>query len=267
MSAKPIAQFVSELIRNSGGLLSRVSAPTKGFRGRKEEVDAVLECLMKKRMRNCIIVGDAGVGKSEIAKAAIRRFGREEGTFLNFDIGFVQSGCTLIGQFEERMKNVFSSICAFNRASDEKVFVFIDEIHNLWRVNKNEYLGTICAGDMLKPFLADGELAIVGTTTNDEYRAYVASDKALLRRLPPIFVTALEDDTVRKIVAEFAGKSLSPEMVEAILKASGKVPYLHNPDCALEIADRVMARALLRQKVADAEDLESVVRLMGAMTA
>ena len=266
MSASPISQFVSTLIKNSNGLLSRVSPPTKGFQGRKEEVEAVLECLMKKRMRNCIIVGDAGVGKSEIAKAAIKRFGKEEGVFLNFDIGFVQSGCTLIGQFEERMKSIFSSICAFNKVSNEKVFIFIDEIHNLWRVNKNEYLGTICAGDMLKPFLAEGNLTIVGTTTNDEYQAYVASDKALLRRIPPIFVTAMEDDAVRAILTDFAGKELSKEAIEEILRLSHEVPYLHNPDCALEIADRVMAKALVHGRMATLDDLRAVVRLMGVVS-
>ena len=265
MTTKPIKQFVSELIRNSAGLLSHVSPPTKGFKGRKDEVDAVSECLMKKRMRNCVIVGDAGVGKSEIAKAAIKRFPKEEGIFLNFDIGFVQSGCTLIGQFEERMKNIFSSICSFNKVSDEKVFVFIDEIHNLWRVNKNEYLGTICAGDMLKPFLAEGALTIVGTTTNDEYRQYVVSDKALLRRLPPVFVTALEDDTVKAILTEFAGKDLSADVIDEILERSHEVPYLHNPDCALEIADRVMAKALVNGRTATKDDVDCVLRMMGAI--
>lgn len=260
--ATPPSTLIKAIIENSHGVLSRIEKPTKDFVGRESEVNAVLECLYKKRMKNCVLVGNAGVGKTEIAKQAIHKLARKE-VFLNMSVGSLQSGCTLVGMFEQKLDNILKPIFDYNeQAEGAKISLFIDEIHTLWRANDNQYSGTIGAADLLKPHLSSGKLTIIGTTTYDEYKEYVFADKALLRRLPPVFVSEMDDETIAKIIRKFSENQLSEELIAKIIQESKSVPYLSNPDCSLEIADRIMARALSNGRLPNESDAEEVTKLM-----
>jgi len=254
-------KFAKQLIADHNGILAPVGKPTKNFLGRSKEVRAVQESLYKKRMRNCVVVGGAGIGKTEIVKRAIAT-SKSDDVFLSLDVAFLQAGCTLVGQFEERMKNILTAIANFNSRSDAKISLFVDEIHSLWTINKNEMFGTVSAADMLKPYLSNGDVTIVGATTMEEYRKYVLRDKALLRRLPPVFVEEMSDEDTARIIKAFFGKELADGQIEECIALSKEIKYLRNPDCALEIADRVCAKSFAEGRMVETSEIKQIADMM-----
>ena len=243
--------------------LTPIQKPTKGFYGRENEVNEVMESMMKKRMKNCVIVGDAGIGKTEIARKAIEGI-RDMGIFLNLDLSILQSGCTLVGQFEQKINDLLHNVATWKTYRPTlTICFFIDEVHSLWNLNKHDKIGTVPAGDILKPYLADGIITIIGTTTKDEYEKYVKPDKALLRRISPVFVNPINDKkTLKKILKHFCEGELSEQLIDRCIESSTEISYLHNPDASIEIADRVMARAIFRKKIADEKDVDEIVKTM-----
>lgn len=264
---KSIEQFAKDIIKDSNGVLSRVPAPTVGFVGRKEEVADVIQSMYKKRMRNCVIVGPSGVGKTEIARKAIRRMSKDF-LFLSMNVAALQSGCTLVGQFEQKLLAIVNSIASYNQLSQQKkICLFVDEAHSLWIVGKNDISGSVSAADILKPYLADGTIIILGATTKEEYEQYLKKDNAMLRRISPVFVKDMNREDTFEIVKKFCGGEMSDALVEKCVSVSyslASVNYtrVHNPDFAIEIADRTMARALYYERMATIDDVEYVTMCM-----
>lgn len=242
-------------------ILSFLGYPNPLFEGREEEVMAVKESLLKRRMRNCVLIGSPGVGKTEIMKKALSEVSTDM-VFLNMDLASMLSGCTLVGMFEERFTKIVDAIAKNNRRSKTKIAFFIDEIHNLFRVGKSDQYGTMSGGEILKPYLAEGSITVMGATTMEEYEKYIKADKALLRRLPPVFVSGMDDAQTAKIVKSFGKSKMTPKLASYIVSKSREITYLNNPDCSLEIADRTMARALARNKAMDESDVDAVVSMM-----
>lgn len=251
--------FIKQLIKSSKGALSKLGKPNPLFKGRENEIASVKESLAKKRMRNCILVGDAGIGKTEIAKKALKDC---EDIVLSVDSYMLQANCTLVGMFEQKIHDIIAPIASRNKTSDKHITLFIDEIHVLWRLGKNEFVGTVSFGDIIKPYLSDGSITIVGATTKEEYETIIKKDKALLRRLPPIFIKEIDDDSTFKIIKSFGKKALSDDVCRKIVEESKKIKYLNNPDCSLEIADRAIARAIVTGCVPEEGDIEQIVSLM-----
>ena len=252
--------YAKKLCSANRTILSFVDKPNKLFQGRAKEVQAVTESLLKKRMRNCVLIGQAGVGKTEILKKAISLLPTSD-IFLNLDLASMISGCTLVGMFEQRFTNIVDAVSKSNKNFNTQICFFIDEIHNLFRVGKSDVYGTMSGGEILKPYLSDGSITVIGATTKEEYDKYIKADKALLRRLPPIFISDLDDGQIVKIVQGF-GKELSKDMCQKIVEKSFSIPYLHNPDCALEIADRVLAKAKAANRQPTEKDLDEVIEFM-----
>lgn len=255
------ANYADKLCAAHKTILSRIGKPSPLFEGREEEVSAVREALLKKRMRNLVLIGDPGIGKTEIMKKAID--GLETGdVFLNLDLASMISGCTLVGMFEERFGNIVHEISTFNRRRKQHICLYIDEIHNLFRVGKSDAYGTMSGGEILKPYLAEGSITVIGATTRDEYERYIKADKALLRRLPPLFIGGTDDSRTLKIVRGFAKREMDAETAAYVVERSKDVSYLNNPDCSLEIADRAMARAESQGRKATKDDVDVVVSFM-----
>ena len=257
-----IKRFAADLIKNSDGILSKVNQPLKKLIGRDDEVDDVIQSMYKKRMKNCVLVGPAGIGKTEIARKAMKRM-QNDYLFLNMDVAALQSGCTLVGMLEKRITDIVKSIAEYNSKSKEKkLCLFVDEMHTLWTVGKNDYSGSVSVANTLKPYLSDGTIIMLGATTMEEYKKYVLSDMAMLRRISPVFVRELSQEQTKKIVSSFCEGELSDELVSLCVDKSKEVVHLNNPDCSLEIADRVMARALYYGRLATENDVEYVVERM-----
>ncbi len=166
--------------------------------GREEEIRRVIRILSRKTKNNPVLIGEPGVGKTAIAEGLAQRIVRgdvpeslKEKTLFSLDMGALLAGAKYRGEFEERLKAVLEEI----KASDGRILLFIDEIHNIVGAGKAE--GAMDAGNLLKPMLARGELHCIGATTLDEYRKYIEKDAALERRFQTIMVQApTVEDTI-----------------------------------------------------------------------
>ena len=258
-----LADFVLGMVATNDCLSKMDSNTNPNFIGREEEVNSVLESLLKKRMRNCVLIGDAGVGKTEIARKAISMVKDE--VFLKLDTASLASGCTLMGQFEKKIIEILEPISHWNQSHSKKVSLFVDEIHTLWNLGANSSTGSVSAGNILKPYLSDGLITIIGATTPKEYESSIKGDRALMRRVTPIFIAQMPNEAVLGVLRAFCGNELSEQMIAKVLEASSKINYLSNPDCSIEIADRLMAKALRKRKIPDDQDLEEVMKSMLAL--
>jgi ATP-dependent Clp protease ATP-binding subunit ClpC len=157
--------------------------------GRDDEIKRVMQILSRRTKNNPVIVGDAGVGKTAIAEGLAQKIAADDvpdslkgRKVIALDMGSLVAGSKFRGEFEERLKAVMDEV----RQAQGEVILFIDEIHTVVGAGAAE--GAIDASNMLKPALAHGELQCVGATTLDEYRKFVEKDKALERRLQPVFI-------------------------------------------------------------------------------
>ena len=156
--------------------------------GRQQEIDRVIQILVRRTKNNPVLVGEPGVGKTAIAEGLAQRIasgeipGILEGKrVLTLDIGLLVAGTKYRGEFEERLKKIMEEI----RGAGNVILV-IDEVHTLIGAGAAE--GAIDAANILKPALARGELQCIGATTLDEYRKHIERDAALERRFQPVNV-------------------------------------------------------------------------------
>jgi ATP-dependent Clp protease ATP-binding subunit ClpC len=157
--------------------------------GRDEEIRRVMQILTRRTKNNPVIIGDAGVGKTAIAEGLAQKIVADDvpdslkgRKVVALDMGALVAGSKFRGEFEERLKAVMDEV----RQAQGEVILFIDEMHTVVGAGAAE--GAIDASNMLKPALAHGELQCIGATTLDEYRRFIEKDKALERRLQPVFI-------------------------------------------------------------------------------
>ena len=158
--------------------------------GRDDEIKRVMQILTRRTKNNPVIVGDAGVGKTAIAEGLAQKIVADDvpdslkgRKVVALDMGALVAGSKFRGEFEERLKAVMDEI----RQAQGEIILFIDEMHTVVGAGAAE--GAIDASNMLKPALAHGELQCVGATTMDEYRKFIEKDRALERRLQPVFIS------------------------------------------------------------------------------
>ena len=156
--------------------------------GRDKEIDRILQILLRRTKNNPILIGEAGVGKTAIVEGLALRIVEgnvpeflENKTIYSLDLPAMLAGSKYRGDFEKRVKDTLNEIM-----KNKNVIVFIDEFHNIVGTGGSE--GSIDAANILKPFLARGEIQLIGATTIDEYRKHIEKDSALERRLQPIEV-------------------------------------------------------------------------------
>ncbi|HJX35347.1 MAG TPA: ATP-dependent Clp protease ATP-binding subunit, partial [Dehalococcoidales bacterium] len=158
--------------------------------GRENEIKRVAQILTRRTKNNPVIVGEAGVGKTAIAEGLAQKIAADDvpnslkgRKVIALDMGALVAGTKFRGEFEERLKAVMDEV----RQSKGEIVLFIDEIHTLVGAGAAE--GAMDASNMLKPALAHGELQCIGATTLDEYHRFIEKDKALERRLQPVFLS------------------------------------------------------------------------------
>jgi ATP-dependent Clp protease ATP-binding subunit ClpC len=148
-----------------------------------------MQILTRRTKNNPVIIGEAGVGKTAIAEGLAQKIVAgdvpdflKKKRMIALDMGALVAGSKFRGEFEERLKAVMDEV----RQASGEIILFIDEMHTVVGAGAAE--GAIDASNMLKPALARGELQCVGATTLDEYREHIEKDKALERRLQPVFL-------------------------------------------------------------------------------
>ncbi|MFN3628641.1 MAG: type VI secretion system ATPase TssH [Casimicrobiaceae bacterium] len=224
--------------------------------GRDEEIRQIIDILMRRRQNNPILTGEAGVGKTAVVEGFALRLARgdvppqlKEVTLLSLDIGLLQAGASMKGEFEQRLRQVIDEV----QASPKPIILFVDEVHTL--VGAGGAAGTGDAANLLKPALARGTLRTIGATTWAEYKKYIEKDPALTRRFQVVQVP--EPDEAKAIamlrgVASVLEKHhkvlLLDEAIAAAVHLSHRyIPARQLPDKAVSLLDTSCARVAVSQ--------------------
>lgn len=233
--------------------------------GRDNEIERMIEILCRKTKNNPVLIGEAGVGKTAVVEGLARRIvagdvpaNLKNKTIYALDIGGLMAGTKYRGSMEEKLKKAIEII-----TSNKNIIVFIDEIHTLAQVGSDK--GETNPADMLKPYLARGEMQTIGATTTDEYRKYIEKDKALERRFQPIMI---DPPTVEQTIEILKGLRDSYEAFhkvkitdEAIIAAAELSDrYIQDrslPDKAIDLIDEASSRAKVKSNY-DSEEVKSL---------
>ncbi len=219
--------------------------------GREEEIKRVMQILSRRTKNNPVVVGDAGVGKTAIAEGLAQKIVAEDvpdslkgRRIVALDMGALVAGSKFRGEFEERLKAVMDEV----RQAKGEVILFIDEIHTVVGAGAAE--GAIDASNMLKPALAHGELQCVGATTLDEYRKFIEKDKALERRLQPVFIGEPSVEATIEMLRGLRPRyeahhkiKISDEALEAAARLSQRyISDRYLPDKAIDLIDEAASK-------------------------
>jgi len=230
--------------------------------GRDDEIRQVVDILMRRRQNNPILVGEAGVGKTAVVEGFAQRIARgdvppslKEVELRALDVGLLQAGASMKGEFEQRLRSVIDEV----QASAKPIILFIDETHTL--VGAGGAAGTGDAANLLKPALARGTLRTIGATTFAEYKKHIEKDPALTRRFQTVQVD--EPDEPKAIlmmrgVASTMEKhhkvQILDEALEAAVKLSHRyIPARQLPDKSVSLLDTACARVAVSLHATPAE--------------
>ena len=224
--------------------------------GRDEEIRQMVDILMRRRQNNPLLTGEAGVGKTAVVEGLALRIAagdvpeplRDVRLWL-LDIGMLQAGAGMKGEFEARLQALINEV----QASPTPIVLFIDEIHTL--IGAGGQQGTGDAANLLKPALARGQLRTIGATTWAEYKKYIEKDPALTRRFQTVQVHEPDEDKallmLRSVVSPLETHHrvlLLDEAVSAAVKLSHRyIPARQLPDKAIALLDTACARVAVSQ--------------------
>ena len=229
--------------------------------GRDEEIRQVIDVLMRRRQNNPILTGEAGVGKTAVVEGFAQALAAGkvppalEGVRLfALDIGLMQAGASMKGEFEQRLRSLIDEV----QASPTPIILFIDEAHTL--IGAGGAAGTGDAANLLKPALARGTLRTVAATTWSEYRQHFEKDPALTRRFQPVNVDEPSIDRactmLRGLLAPMEDHHkvrISDEAVTAAVNLSARyLPARQLPDKAVSLLDTASARVAISQSATPA---------------
>jgi type VI secretion system protein VasG len=224
--------------------------------GRDDEIRQVIDILMRRRQNNPILTGEAGVGKTAVVEGFAQRIvagdvppSLRDVTLRTLDVGLLQAGASMKGEFENRLRQVIEEV----QASEKPVILFIDEAHTL--VGAGGAAGTGDAANLLKPALARGTLRTVAATTWAEYKKHIEKDPALTRRFQVVQV--LEPGEAKAVLMmrglattmeQHHKVQVLDEALEAAVKLSHRyIPARQLPDKAVSLLDTACARVAVSQ--------------------
>ncbi|AWV01459.1 type VI secretion system ATPase TssH [Burkholderia sp. JP2-270] len=224
--------------------------------GRDAEIRQIVDILLRRRQNNPLLVGEAGVGKTAVAEGfALRIAGgdvppslRDVALYL-LDIGLLQAGASVKGEFESRLRGVIDEAMS----SERPAILFIDEVHTL--VGAGGAAGTGDAANLLKPALARGLLRTIGATTWSEYKQYIEKDPALTRRFQLVHVHEPEEAAALTMLRGLAAKleahhrvlMLDDALQAAVTLSHRYIPARQLPDKAISLLDTACARVAVSQ--------------------
>jgi type VI secretion system protein VasG len=224
--------------------------------GRDEEIRQIVDILMRRRQNNPILTGEAGVGKTAVVEGFAARVARgdvppplQNVSVYTLDIGLLQAGASMKGEFENRLRQVIDDV----QASPKPIILFIDEAHTL--IGAGGAAGTGDAANLLKPALARGTLRTIAATTWSEYKKYIEKDPALTRRFQVVQVLEPGEDKaivmvrgVASVLEKHHRVQVLDEAIEAAVRLSHRyIPARQLPDKAISLLDTVCARVAISQ--------------------
>ena len=230
--------------------------------GRDREIRQMIDVLARRRKNNPILVGEPGVGKTALVEGLALRVidggvpeTIRDTRILTLDLGLLQAGAGVKGEFEQRLKNVIDEV----RASTTPILLFIDEAHTL--IGAGNAAGGADAANLLKPALARGELRTIAATTWAEYKQYFERDAALERRFQVVKVDEPDDEAaclmLRGLASRYAAHHevhIRDEAIVAAVRLSRRyIPARQLPDKAVDLIDTAAARVRMALDVLPAE--------------
>ncbi|ULX51412.1 ClpV1 family T6SS ATPase [Cupriavidus taiwanensis] len=224
--------------------------------GRDAEIRQVIDILMRRRQNNPILTGEAGVGKTAVVEGLAQRIAvgdvpppLQGVTVRTLDMGLLQAGASVKGEFENRLKNVIEEV----RKSPQPIILFIDEAHTI--IGAGGQAGQNDAANLLKPALARGELRTIAATTWSEYKKYFEKDAALARRFQVVKVdepsetlaAAMLRGMVPLMERHFGVRVLDEAITEAVRLSHRYISGRQLPDKAVSVLDTACAKVALGQ--------------------
>ncbi|HDU8311659.1 type VI secretion system ATPase TssH [Morganella morganii] len=234
--------------------------------GREQEINTMIDILLRRRQNNPLLTGEAGVGKTALVEGMALAIASghvppplAKVRLLNLDIVALSAGASMKGEFESRLKSVLEEAVA----SPNPVILFVDEVHTLVGAGGNS--GTGDAANLLKPALARGKLRTIGATTWSEFKRHIEKDPALTRRFQ---VLQVDEPSEEKSVAMLRGlvpmleKHHSVWIMEEALQSAVRlshryIPARQLPDKAISLLDTACARVAVAQNIAP-KDLQEL---------
>lgn len=222
--------------------------------GRDREIERMIHILSRKEKNNPLLLGEPGVGKTAIVEGLAERIARAAvppilsgHRILRLDLNAVVAGTIYRGEFEHRIKQIIDEIL-----TQDDTILFIDEIHNL--VGAGSASGSLDAANILKPYLARGEISCIGATTLAEYKAHFEHDATLERRFQTITVEEPSAEEtiailmgVKKRLGAFHSIEIMDEAIaEAVSLSLRFLPHKFFPDKAIDLIDEAAARLKVR---------------------
>ncbi len=217
--------------------------------GRDEEIQRMMQILIRKSKNNPILLGEPGVGKTALAEGLAQRIADKEVPLslqnkrvISLDMSTLIAGAKYRGEFEDRLKAIVEEV-----KKDGNIILFIDEIHTIVGAGASE--GSMDAANILKPALARGELHTIGATTLKEYRKYFEKDAALQRRFQPVKVDEPSQNEALQIMrgikerleAHHNVQILDSALIAAVKLSSRYITDRYLPDKAIDLIDEAAA--------------------------
>ena len=229
--------------------------------GRDAEIRQVVDILMRRRQNNPILTGEAGVGKTAVVEGLALRIAQGDvppplqGVALHvLDMGLLQAGASVKGEFENRLKNVIDEV----KKSPHPIILFIDEAHTM--IGAGGQAGQNDAANLLKPALARGELRTVAATTWGEYKKYFEKDAALARRFQVVKVEEPSEELACAMLRgmqplmekHFNVRIFDEAISEAVRLSARYISGRQLPDKAISVLDTACAKVALGQSATPA---------------
>lgn len=243
--------------------------------GRDEEIRQCIDILTRRRQNNPIMTGEAGVGKTAVVEGFALRIAEGEVptplkdvTLRTLDLGLLQAGASVKGEFENRLKQVITEV----RASVTPIILFIDEAHTMIGAGGKEGQGD--AANLLKPALARGELRTIAATTWAEYKKYFERDPALTRRFQVVKVEEPSEDKAIDMMRGIATslqdhhkvRILDEAIIASVVLSHRYIPGRQLPDKSVSLLDTACARVALSQSATPAAVEDAQRRIQRAET-
>lgn len=229
--------------------------------GRDDEIRQIIDILIRRRQNNPILTGEAGVGKTAVVEGFALRIATGDVpdplkgvTILSLDLGLLQAGASVKGEFENRLKSVIAEV----KASAEPIIMFIDEAHTMIGAGGKEGQGD--AANLLKPALARGELRTIAATTWAEYKKYFERDPALTRRFQVVKIDEPNEEKAIDMMRGIAGmlqdhhqvRIMDEAIIESVKLSHRYISGRQLPDKSVSLLDTACARVALSQSATPA---------------
>jgi ATP-dependent Clp protease ATP-binding subunit ClpC len=222
---------------------------------RDSEIDRMIAILSRKNKNNPVLLGEPGVGKTAVVEGLAKRINEKkvppwlhDKQILSLDVSSILAGTMFRGEFESRVKAILDEVM-----ETKDIILFIDELHSAIGAGSGSAGGPSLT-DILKPYLARGEISVIGATTNDEYRTLISKDKAFERRFQPIRLEQPDTKQVInilrgiKIMYENYHNCIFPESLLSKLVSLTErfIPERYFPDKAIDVLDECLVRCRLK---------------------